>query len=230
MRRRRAAPRHRQRRRRRRAAAAAARLLGARHDAAYFLLHSLLRQRASVVLCAVPLLCASLRALLDAIGALRSGDVEGGAVDVTDGRRQDVGDDEQLGCARNVRRLFEEVAEKKRALLRHGAYFLADAVAALRRPNLGAAARTEVSASGGWTKLLVPVAAPAPRVARQRPRRRRGGAARLAALSRVQALRSCACRWLSPVARRRRRRGRSIGALQLCRNAPHARAPVHRGL
>ena len=53
---------------------------------------------------------------------------------------------EQLGCARNVRRLFEEVAEKKRALLRHGAYFLADAVAALRRPNLGAAARTEVTA------------------------------------------------------------------------------------
>ena len=116
------------------------------HDAAYFLLHSLLRQRASVVLCAVPLLCASLRALLDAIGALRSGDGDGGAVDVTDGRRQDVGDDEQLGCARNVRRLFEEVAEKKRALLRHGAYFLADAVAALRRPNLGAAARTEVTA------------------------------------------------------------------------------------
>ncbi|KAL1508299.1 hypothetical protein AB1Y20_004411 [Prymnesium parvum] len=109
--------------------AAAALPSPATFDAAYFLLLALLRQRPKAVHSALPLLLVAVRGMLCALGHAAPG-----------------GSAERLPveCARNLRRLLEEVATHKKHAVRHGSHILADVVAVYRELPLPAAAQKEL--------------------------------------------------------------------------------------
>ena len=95
-------------------------------NASYFLLMALLRQRPRLVHAAAPLLLAAVRGLLHALAHAAGG----GSL--------------PLECARNTRRLLEQIAGHKKVLVRHASYLLVEVVALCKEKPLPAAYNAEL--------------------------------------------------------------------------------------